>query len=71
MTTRMDKPVARMVEIITDNRDKARPRDHYVVTMSTGGLEFRPKGCCEDKAVFVAWGTVLNLARMAEGRNRK
>ena len=72
MATKMNKPVTRQVEIITDNRDTARPRDKYVVTMSTGGVELKPIRCGQDKAVFVAWSTVLNQARLAEGlRSRK
>lgn len=71
MTTKLDKPVSRMVQIIADHRDTARVRDHYTVTMSLGGIEFRPKGCGDSKTVFVAWSTVLNLATLASGGRKR
>lgn len=67
---KVGQKITRMIPIVTDNRDVARERDKYAVTITIGGIEFRPKGCGEAKAVFVAWPTVLSLALRAAAHQK-
>lgn len=61
------KPIVRAIDIVTDHRDKPRPQDRQVVTITAYGVTFKPFKCGEDKAVTVDWGTILRRAQLAEG----
>ena len=43
MTTKLDKPVRRETVIFTDNREKARSCDHWIIELTSHCIHFRRK----------------------------
>lgn len=60
------KRIARVVDILTDFRDRARPRDKYVVTMTAHGVEIRPFRGKQEDAVVATWAGILHYFRMVK-----